>query len=290
VPEGDTVRLTGRRLDAALRGQRLVRGELRHPRLATTDLAGLVVHGVVSVGKHLLTRFDDGMSLHTHLRMDGSWHLYPPRRRWRGPDHQVRAVLATADRVAVGFRLHDMALVPTASEHLLVGHLGPDLLGDDWGPAAEAEAVRRLGMQPSRELGVALLDQRVLAGVGNLYKTEVCFLLGASPWTPVSEVDVAEAVRLSRDLLARNAERPEQSTTGALGRGQQHWVFERADRPCRRCGSAIRTARQAPPDAPVQERVTYWCPTCQPGPQPRRTAARTAPCPRRRGQAWPGCC
>ncbi len=268
MPEGDTVWLTGRRLDAALRGQRLMRGELRHPRLATTDLAGRVVHGVTSVGKHLLTRFDDRRSLHTHLRMDGAWHLYPPGRRWRGPDHQVRAVLATADRVAVGFRLHDMALVPTASEHLLVGHLGPDLLGEGWGPAAEAEAVRRLGAQPSRELGLALLDQRVLAGLGNLYQTEVCFLLGVSPWTPVSGIDPAEAVRLSRDLLARNAERPEQSTTGALGREQQHWAFERGGQPCRRCGTRIRVSVQLPPEDPVQQRIAYWCPTCQPGPHP----------------------
>lgn len=268
MPEGDTVWLTGRRLDAALRGRELVRGELRHPRLATTDLAGLVVLGVVSVGKHLLARFDDGRSLHTHLRMNGSWHLYPSGRRWRGPDHQVRAVLAVPDRVAVGFRLHDCALVPTVEEDHLVGHLGPNLLGDDWGPAAQVEAERRLGALPDRELGLALLDQRVLAGVGNLYKTEVCFLLGVSPWTPVSEVDPAEAVRLSRDLLARNAERPEQSTTGALGRGRQHWVFERAGQPCRRCGTAIRVSVQTPPDDPVQQRIAYWCPNCQPGPAP----------------------
>nr|MDQ3990302.1 DNA glycosylase [Actinomycetota bacterium] len=110
--------------------------------------------------------------------------------------------------------------------------------------------------------------QTVLAGVGNLYKAEVCFLLGASPWTPVEDVDASEAVRLSRELLARNAERPEQSTTGALGPDAQHWVFERGGRPCRRCGTVVRTAAQAPPENPVRERITYYCPTCQPGPHP----------------------
>lgn len=268
MPEGDTVRLAGRRLDAALRGRRLVRAELRHPRLSTLELAGLVVREVASVGKHLLIRFGDGRSLHTHFRLDGSWQLYSPGRRWRGPGHQVRAVLAVPDRVAVGFRLHDMAVLPTVDEHRLVGHLGPDLLAAGWGPDAEAEAVRRLSADPERELGLALLDQTVMAGVGNLYKAEVCFLLGVSPWTPVAEIDAVQAVRLCRDLLARNAERADRSTTGASRRDAQRWVFERGGRPCLRCGTAVRTAHQAPPDDPVRERIAYYCPTCQPGPHP----------------------
>lgn len=266
MPEGDTVHLTARRLDAALSGHRLLRGELRHPRLATHDLAGLVVRGVTSVGKHLLTRFDDGTSLHTHLRLDGAWHLYRPGSRWRGPGHQVRAVLAVPQRVAVGFRLRDMALLPTADEHRLVGHLGPDLLGDGWDAAAEAEAVRRLAGQPDREIGLALLDQTVLAGIGNIYRSEVCFLLGVSPWTPVGRVDAARAVTLSRQLLVRNAGRPEQSTTGDLGWHAQHWVHQRAGRPCRRCGDVVRRATQGSERA---ERTAYCCPTCQPGPHPR---------------------
>jgi endonuclease-8 len=125
VPEGDTVWLAGKRLRSALVGQELVRGELRHPELSTVNLRGRTVTAVASVGKHLLTRFDDGSSLHTHFLMDGSWHLYSPGTRWKGPDHQVRAVLAVPDRVAVGFRLHQMALVPTNDEARVVGHLGP---------------------------------------------------------------------------------------------------------------------------------------------------------------------
>ena len=267
MPEGDTVWLAGRRMAGALVGHRLIRAELRHPRLSAANLVGSRVDDVASIGKHLLIRLDDERSLHTHFRMDGAWHLYRPGRAWHGPEHQVRAVLAVPEQVAVGFRLHDMALVPTGQEHRLVGHLGPDLLGPDWGPEREAEAVRRLTAQPDRELGLALLDQTVMAGVGNLYKTEVCFLLGVSLWSPVSAVDPAAAVALSRRLLRRNAERPEQSTTGELRRGAAHWVFERAGQACRRCGDIVSSAGQSASRGTF-ERIAYWCPTCQPGPHP----------------------
>jgi endonuclease VIII len=266
VPEGDTVYLAGKRLRAALAGQRLVRGELRHPRLVEHDLAGRTVTDVVSVGKHLFTRFDDGRSLHSHFRMDGSWHLYRPGMAWQRPAHEARAVLATDERVAVGFALHDLELLPTADEHRLVGHLGPDLLDPAWSDEHAAEALRRLTARGSSEIGLVLLEQRVMAGVGNLYKTEVCFLRGVSPWTLTRDVpDPAIMIALARKLLLRNADRPEQSTTGELGRGRQHWVFERGGQRCRRCGTRIRTAEQG--DG-VYARLAYWCPTCQPGPAP----------------------
>jgi endonuclease VIII len=181
VPEGDTVYLSAKRMAAALSGKRLTRGELRHPRLAENDLSGLTVLGVHSVGKHLFTGFDDGRSLHTHFRMDGSWHLYRPGQRWRRPGHQARAVLTTQERVAVGFLLHDMALLATRDEHRLVAHLGPDLLNPTWDDNDASIAAQRLRGQPDVELGLALLDQRIMAGVGNLYKTEMCFLLRVSP-------------------------------------------------------------------------------------------------------------
>lgn len=271
--------MAGKRLRAALVGERLVRGELRHPSLSTMDLSGRTIVAVVSVGKHLLTRFDDGTTLHTHFLMDGSWHLYSPGARWRGPDHQVRAVLATPSKVAVGFRLHEMKMLASSAESQLLAHLGPDLLDTRWGPSMQAEAVSRLTAHPQRELGPALLDQRVLAGVGNLYKTEVCFLLGVTPWVPVAAVDSVRCVQLCRELLLRNADRPQQSTTGSLGRGREHWVFERTGLPCRRCRATVQTAMQG---ADVHQRICYVCTTCQVGAHPilnapRMRSARSAP-------------
>jgi endonuclease VIII len=265
VPEGDTVFLTGRRLDGALSGRVLVRGELRHPRLSTADLAGRAVLDVRSAGKHLLIRFDDGISLHSHLRMDGAWQVGSPGQRWRGPAHWVRAILATAEREAIGFRLHDMALLPTRDEVRLVGHLGPDLLDPDWDERLAADAAARLGRQADRELGLALLDQTVMAGVGNVYRAEVCFLIGVSPWGRVSEVDARNTVRLARDLLSRNAWEPARSTTGENRPGRRLWVYGRAGRPCRRCGTPVRSAAQG---HGTDERTVYYCPACQPGPLP----------------------
>lgn len=236
-----------------------MRGELRHPRLSTVDLAGRVVHRVRPVGKHLLVRFDDGFTLHNHLRMDGAWHLYRPDARWRRPAHQVRAVLATAERVAVGFALHDLSLVRTRDEHRLVGHLGPDPLAPDWTEEHVAEAVRRLSRSPDRPLAEALLDQRNLAGIGNLYATEVCFLLGDAPATPMSRVDADRAVRLSHELLTRNAWHPEQSTTGERHPDRRHWVYGR--RTCLRCRGDVHREHVG---TGTTERVTYRCPRCQP--------------------------
>ncbi|MEU6697473.1 DNA-formamidopyrimidine glycosylase family protein [Pseudonocardia sp. NPDC046786] len=268
MPEGDTVYLAAKRMHAALAGHQLVRGELRHPRLVEHDLAGLTVTGVVPVGKHLFTRLDDGRSLHSHFRMDGSWHLYRPGMRWQRAAYQARAVLETADRVAVGFALHDLELLPTTDEHTLVGHLGPDLLDPDWAGGHDAEALRRLTARGDHELGLALLEQRVMAGLGNLYRNEICFLLGVTPWVPVREVpDLPGVVALSRRLLSSNKDRPEQTTTGSLAADEAHWVFERPGRPCRRCRARIRTAEQG---RPPYARVTYWCPRCQHGPSPHR--------------------
>jgi endonuclease-8 len=209
--------------------------------------------------------------------MDGSWHLYPLRAGWRRPAHEVRVVLTTDQRQAVGYLLHDLELLPTAEESRLVGHLGPDLLHPRWSPDHAADALVRLAGDPGVEIGVALLDQRVMAGVGNLYKTEICFLLGISPWTPVGAVTEPErVVTLARRLLLRNADRPEQSTTGEPGRDRQHWVYGRGGRPCRRCRTRIRTGEQG--DG-VFARVAYWCPGCQPGPTPPPGAGRPVPGP-----------
>ena len=186
----------------ALAGQVLTRSDFRVPQLATADLTGRRVVEVVSRGKHLLTRIDDDLTLHTHFRMDGAWHLYRPGDRWRGgPAWQVRVVLETEPWLAVGYRLPVIELLPRDREADAVGHLGPDLLGPDWDAD---EAVRRLAADPDREIGQALLDQRNLAGIGNLYKAEVLFLEGRSPWTPVRDVDLASAVERAHRLMDAN--------------------------------------------------------------------------------------
>lgn len=262
MPEGDTVWLACRRLEAALAGRRLVASDFRVPQLAVVDLAGVTVRQVASRGKHQLFRFDDGRTLHTHFRMDGSWHLYPAGQKPHGgPDHQIRVILRTADTQAVGYRLPVVDLLDTAEEHTVVGHLGPDLLGPDWD---EAEALRRLRADPARTIGEALLDQRNLAGIGTLYPAEALFLTGVHPRRRVAEVpDLAKVVDRARRLLTANREHPEQSTTGDTRRGHSTWVFERPRQPCRRCGTTIQTEEFGPPG---QERRSYWCPRCQPRP------------------------
>jgi endonuclease VIII len=274
MPEGDTVFLTGRRLDRALAGKTLARTDFRHPALATTDLAGHAVHEVRTVGKHLFTRFSGALSLHSHLKMDGAWEIYQPGSRWRHPAHEVRVILGAEDVQAVGFRLHDLQLLPTPEESRLVGHLGPDLLDPEWTEQHAGRAATALAADPARELGLALLDQRIMAGVGNLYKVEICFLLGVTPWTQVSEVDPAEAVTLARKLLLANAWRYEQSTTGELARGRRNWVYERSRQGCFRCGGRVRVGSQG---HDVQHRPTWFCPRCQRGPAPAG-----GPLPRRR--------
>jgi endonuclease-8 len=266
VPEGDTVWLAAKHLHEALAGREVMRSDFRVPQLATVDLAGEQVVEVRPRGKHLLTRFSGGRTLHTHFRLDGAWHLYRPGERWRGgPDHEVRVVLEVPDRVAVGYRLPVVELVPTTEEAGVVGHLGPDLLTDDWSDADTAEAVRRLRESPDREVRTALLDQRNLAGLGNLYANELCFLRGVSPWSTVRQVDdgagLDRAVLLGRRLMMANRDTAAQVTTGDRRRGHQHWVHGRARQPCLRCGTPIRSAPQGDPG---RQRTTYWCPTCQP--------------------------
>ncbi len=262
MPEGDTVWRTAHALHRALADRPLTRSDLRVPKLATVDLTGRRVTGVVPRGKHLLTRVEGGLTLHSHLKMDGTWRVFAPGEHWHGgPQHQIRAVLANADHTAVGYRLPVLELLRTADESTAVGHLGPDLLGPDWDPQ---EALRRLLADPGRPVGEALLDQRNLAGIGNVYKSELCFVLRISPWLPVSRIPGPERLTaLAKRFLEANKARPARITTADPRPGHQLWVYGRADRPCRRCGTLLRSAGQGQPG---QERPTYWCPRCQPAP------------------------
>lgn len=275
MPEGDTVLQTAKRLHSALADQVLTRSDLRVPRFAAADLTGRTVLGVSARGKHLLARVEGGLTLHSHLRMDGAWRVYASDERWRGgPSHQIRAILANATHTAVGYRLPVLELLRTKDEEQAVGHLGPDLLGPDWNADT---ALRNLLADPARPLGEALLDQRNLAGIGNIYKCELCFLARATPWLPIGRLPAPTAALLvttAKQLLEANRDRPIRTTTvGARPRtaaapaprnrrtSQNLWVYGRTHRPCLRCGTAIRMAEQ-------DTRPTYWCPHCQPGPTP----------------------
>jgi endonuclease VIII len=271
MPEGDTVWLTARRLDEALSGAALTVSDFRVPEWAEVDLRGRRVTETVSRGKHLLTRVED-VTIHSHLKMEGSWHIYRLGAAWRSPAFQARVVLATAHRQAVGFRLGRVEVLSRAAEDQVVGHLGPDLLGSDW---SLDEALRRLRSRGEIPIGEALLDQRNLAGIGNMYKAEVCFMMGVHPNQPVGEVDtLPRLVQRARQLLEANKARSTQSTTGDLRRGRELWVYGRRGLPCRRCGTTIRrdvfvsTADQerradARPDQD-RARESFWCPRCQP--------------------------
>ena len=258
MPEGDTVWRTARQLDQALTGQVLTETDFRVPALATVDLSGQRVASTVSRGKHLLTRIGSDHTLHTHLKMEGSWHLYRPDSSWRRPAHEVRVVLRSQAHVAVGFALGIVELLAREAEESAVGHLGPDLLGPDWD---EAEALSRLREEPDVPIADALLTQSKLAGVGNLYRSELCFLAGVLPTTPVADVpDLERLVRRAKAMLEANKERVEQTTTGDLRRGRRTWVYRREREVCRRCGTPIQVGMQGPEG---KERAVYWCPTCQ---------------------------
>jgi formamidopyrimidine-DNA glycosylase len=259
MPEGDVIWATARRLRAALAGQALTRSDFRVPKFATVDLSGQLVTEVVSRGKHLLVRTSGGLTVHTHLKMDGFWRV-----RAVGPgvrpaeSYKLRLVLANAEWEAAGYLLGVTEVIPTAEEGTVIGHLGPDLLGPDWDPA---RAVSLLSRDRDRPVGEALLDQQNLAGIGNVYLAELLFLRGLDPSRPVGSIeDLPALVDLGHRLLDANKARPGHVTTGDTRRGREHWVYGRGGRPCRRCGTRIMTREQG---AAGEERLRFWCPHCQ---------------------------
>ncbi len=262
MPEGDTVYRAARRLDAALLGRPLERAELRVPAHATADLVGMTVTANVTWGKHLFTRFDSGLTLHTHLRMDGSWRVLRSR-SWPGRGDVVRVLLGTGTGTVLGERVPVVELLRSTDERRITEALGPDPLRDDWDLD---EAVRRVGSDEERELAAALLDQRCLAGLGNFWVNEVCFLRGYDPRTRVGATDVRATVRLAARALRASALQPRmyQVTTGDTRRGATQWVYGRADEPCRRCGTRIQV--RAAESGDPERRRTWWCPHCQPWP------------------------
>lgn len=275
MPEGDILRRTATALNRALAGQTVVRSELRWPTVAGLAFDGCRVLETVAYGKHLLTRFDDGRSLHTHLRMEGVWRTEPsgsPSAGRRSAD--VRAVLAAPGQTALGVRLGMVDVVRTRDERAVVGHLGPDILAEDFPTVGLTVALERWAARKGTPAAEVLLDQSVTAGIGTIYAAESLFARGIWPWTPADEVtDPASLLMTARFLMERSVGAASPTATGETARGRTTRVHGRADRPCRRCGTPVRQgfARKAPYQRPV-----YYCPTCQPADGPDRGFSRPA--------------
>lgn len=250
MPEGDTVWHTAAVLREHLVGGALTRCDVRVPRFATVDLTGDVVDEVVSRGKHLFIRVGRA-SIHSHLKMEGSWRVGTRPVR---VDHRARIVLETGTVRAVGVDLGVLEILDRDRDGEAVAHLGPDLLGEDWDAA---RAAANLTADPHQPIAEALLDQRLLAGIGNVYCNELCFVSGHLPTAPVSAIaDPRRLVSRAREMLWLNRLRWNRCTTGDTRNGRQLWVYGRAGQPCRRCATPITVDD-------TKERVAYWCPSCQ---------------------------
>ena len=273
MPEGDSVWRAARQLHEALAGQTLTASDFRVPRFATLNLAGWTVEEVVPRGKHLLMRVvgpdERKLTIHSHLKMEGTWQVYPPGGRWRKPGFTARCVLRTAAADAVGFSLGIVEVVRTADEDTIVGHLGPDLLGPDWDIA---EAEQRIRAAPDVPIGVALLDQRNLAGIGNIYRCEACFLSGVHPASPVSAVpDLRTLMTDAKQLLEANLGpgrrvtilNPRGMPVGRMAGRPGYWVYRREHQPCLKCRTPVRRGVLGKPNG-EEERDIYFCPQCQP--------------------------
>jgi endonuclease-8 len=276
MPEGDTIFRSARTLHLALAGHAVVRFETRYAHLQRAHddapITGRRVEAVASRGKHLLMTFSGGLVLRTHMRMSGSWHVYRPGEPWKLPRDLMRIVVATAAFEAIAFNVQDAEFVEApALARGPVGRLGPDLLAPDFD---EAEALRRLRARDAGALGDVLLDQRVVAGIGNVYRSEVLFLTRRNPATPIrtlADDELRALLALARRLLLANVlptAGPGIATRHSLRRTTARdapeaalWVYQREGQPCRACGTPIARARRGP-DA----RTTWWCPRCQPAP------------------------
>lgn len=299
MPEGDTVFRQCRILHEALAGATLTRSDLRVPQAATADLTGWRVRDVTPRGKHLLIRLQppadqpraEPLTLHSHLKMDGIWHVDGEALRSSDtsagprPADTIRIVLEAEHpdgrrARAIAYDVKLVRLLRTAEEAEVVGHLGPDLLDPAWDDTHRARAIDHLAAEPERALGLALLDQRNLAGIGNIYRSELCFLERLHPLAPVSAVtDLGALVDRAQRLLQVNSDRPVRMTTGGMmGRDGDLWVYGRTGQPCRRCRSRILRGEVAEPRMPATTpRVVFTCPRCQAGGPPTPSTS-----PRRR--------
>ena len=269
MPEGDTIFRAARTLDRALAGATVTRFETQLAQLARVDddtpVAGRTVERVEAHGKWTHMVFSGDLILLTHMLMSGSWHIYRPGEAWQRPRSQMRIVVETAGFVAVAFlvQVAEFHTGATLEHRRAVSTLGPDLLRSDFDPA---EAARRIRAHADLEIGEALLRQSLVAGVGNVFKSEVCFVCGIHPFRRNHTLSAAELDTLlatARQLLRDNAGAVSglRRTTRSLDPSARLWVYQRTGQPCRRCGVPIESRKQGP-DA----RSTFWCPVCQPPP------------------------
>lgn len=250
MPEGDTIWRTAESLRASIQGKRIVAARPE----ALKRLAGSTVTSVDPIGKHLVIRFDSGLALHSHMRMRGAWHVYRPGQRWRRPEWQLKAMLETDGAVAVCFGAPVMELVRDVAP--AVRHLGPDILRDEWQVGDVVARARRLGATPAGEV---LLDQRVTAGIGNVYRCEALWQRRINPWTRVdalSDEQLADLFQTAREAMRANLKSGFQRRFPGYGRGAVHG---RGGRPCPRCGGPIKVRAMG-----ENARLVYWCPVCQP--------------------------
>jgi len=262
MPEGDTIHRAARTLHTALAGRTITRFESVFPQLSRARVTGRTVESVDAAGKHLLMHFSGDLHLRTHMRMNGSWHVYRPGERWRKRFSEMRIVLETDAWVAVAFNVPVAELLDSRSlaRQNDLRNLGPDLLGETFD--AE-EAKRRIRALPDEEIADVLLNQRVVAGIGNEYKSELLFMTGVSPFTRVRDLgdeQLDRILRTARKVMVANVEMRSASriTTFSLDPSAKQYVYSRGGKPCRRCGTAIEYTRQG-----KDARGTYWCPKCQ---------------------------
>lgn len=277
MPEGDTIFRAARTLHLALAGQAVTRFETQLPHLSRVDddtpLAGRTVERVESVGKWMRMYFSGGLILVTHMLMSGSWHIYRPGEAWQRPRFHMRIVIHTARFVAVAFQVPvaEFHTAETLARHASTQRLGPDVLAPGFDIA---EAAQQLRSRPELELGDALLKQSLVAGIGNVFKSEVCFVSGVNPFRLVSSLSDAELSTIftyARALMRSNINETSgdgivtytglRRTTGRTDPSERLWVYHRRGEPCRKCATPILARKQG-----FDARTTFWCPRCQPLP------------------------
>jgi endonuclease-8 len=265
MPEGDTIFRAARTLHRALAGSTVTGFETQLPALARVDtdrpIVGRTVEYARATGKWLQIGFSGDLVLLTHMLMSGSWHIYRPGEAWQKSRYHMRVAIATPAIIAVAFNVQvaEFHTGRSLARRQGFNQLGPDLLGANFD---DAEAVARLGSNPDPELGVALLSQSILAGIGNVFKSEVCFVAGVNPFQRVgalSRMQLESIVSTARQLMAANVtNHGMRQTTGSPDPEERLWVYQRTGQPCRNCGAAILSRKQG-----IDARTSFWCPVCQ---------------------------